>query len=109
MAPPGRPGFSGEWRGSSWLLTLQLDFLQQRGEVLEGLVINLAAVVFLPGAAEQFLGAELVQLDQSLIAVGTILAAFACVLGGDAHQTYSLALQHGFDLVAQIRLWLVQS
>ena len=59
-----RRGFSGEWQGFSRLFALLLHVLQQLGEVLEGLLVNAAAVAVLPGATEQFLGRELVQFNQ---------------------------------------------
>src|SRR5471032_3523767 len=109
MARPARRGFSGGSRGSSWLFALHLHVLQQLGKVLEGLLIDLAAVVVLPGAAEQFLRRKLIEFDQRGAVIGAIFTAVAGVLGGDPHQSYSLALQGGFDLMTQIRLRLVEA
>jgi hypothetical protein len=49
----------------------------------------------------------LVQFDQALRRPITV--AFAGVLGGDAHQAHRLALQGGFDLLAQVGLRLVEA
>ena len=90
------------------MFTFQLNFLQQYGKVLEGLFVGFAAVAFLPGAAKQFLGGELVEFDQPRGVVIAVAAAAAGIFGGDAHQAYGLALQRRFDLLAQIGLRFVE-
>src|SRR5471032_2348813 len=109
MARPARQGFSGGSRGSSWLFALHLHVLQQLGKVLEGLLVDLAGVLIPPGAAEQFLWRELVELDQWGAVVAAVTATVAGVLGGNSHQPYGFALQRAFHLMAQVRLRLVQT
>ncbi|MNT55397.1 hypothetical protein D3C72_1926300 [compost metagenome] len=85
-----------------------LNVLQQQGEVGQGLLVHGIAVGLGPGAAEQFLRGHLTQLYQGRI-IHLCPFAVARVLGADAHQAYGLALQRAFQLLAQVRLWLVQT
>lgn len=77
--------------------------MQQAGEVIQRLRIRAGAIGAFPGAAEQFLGVELVEPEQR-----RLLFVAALVLAGDAHQTASLAQQGALDLLAQVWLRLIQ-